>query len=234
METASNNPTGVKFPPLTMAQLKNYAHPDILARTFENLSNLHRLLPSHLTETLCCYKSEEDKQKGEDPEFSGLEKVLARYQLPEEVHLSPKPSKMPSWKRKSINSVSEGWKKCHLWKKNTEEPPMSTIVVRWLKKNMQPTEDLKSVISKLSVFGPIQSVTPCGRQSATVVYEDMISACRAVSAFQSQVPGTMFQCSWKQRFLSKNNAYSRNAEKTQPKKSFNNQETEERNKKRQV
>lgn len=69
---------------------------------------------------------------------------------------------------------------------------------------MQPTEDLKSVMSKLSVFGPIQSVTPCGRQSATVVYQDMISACRAVSAFQSQVPGTMFQCSWKQRFLSKN------------------------------
>lgn len=68
---------------------------------------------------------------------------------------------------------------------------------------MQPTEDLKSVVSRLAVFGPIQSVTACGRQSAIVVYEDMISACHAVNAFQSRAPGTMFQCSWKQRFLSK-------------------------------
>lgn len=203
MGTASNNPPGLKFPPLAAGQLKSYAHPDVLCRTFETLSNLHVLLPSHLKERLCSYKSEEDKQKCEDPEFSGLEKILSKYRLPEEVHLTPKPSRMPSWKRKAINSLGDGWKKCHLWKKNTKEPPMCTIVVRWLKKNMQPTEDLKSVVSRLAVFGPIQSVTACGRQSAIVVYEDMISACHAVNAFQSRAPGTMFQCSWKQRFLSK-------------------------------
>uniref|UniRef100_G1TB04 Uncharacterized protein n=1 Tax=Oryctolagus cuniculus TaxID=9986 RepID=G1TB04_RABIT len=138
MGTASNNPTGLKFPHLAAGQLKSYAHPDVLCRTFETLSNLHVLLPSHLTERLCSYKSEEDQQKCEDPEFSGLEKILSKYRLPEEVHLTPKPSRMPSWKRKAINSLGDGWKKCHLWKKNTKEPPMSTIVVRMFTQEITP------------------------------------------------------------------------------------------------
>lgn len=68
---------------------------------------------------------------------------------------------------------------------------------------MQPSEDLESITERLSVFGPIQSVTLCGRQSAVVVFEDTISACNAVNALQSRIPGTMFQCSWQQRFMSK-------------------------------
>ncbi|XP_062954269.1 testis expressed protein 56-like [Cynocephalus volans] len=196
--------SAVKLPPLDKCQKrKNYAHPEVLCHTFETLSNLHQLLPTQLTEVLYSYKSEEDKKKGENAELSGLERILARHQLPKEIHLTPKPSTMPIRKRKLINNVTDEWKKCHLWKKNTKEPPMSTIVVRWLKKNMQPTEDLKSVIFRLSAFGPIQSVTVCGRQSAIVAFEDMTSACNAVNAFQSRVPGTMFQCSWQQRFMSK-------------------------------
>lgn len=160
----------------------------------------------------------------QNPEFSGLERILARHQLPKEINATPKPSSIPLWRRKSINNANRGWKKCHLWKKKMEEPPMSTIVVRWLKKYMQPTEDLQSVIQRLSVFGPIKSVTLCGRQSAIVVFEDMISACNAVNAFQSRAPGTMFQCSWQQRFMSKDKVYSRryteksgHTEKSQPK-----------------
>ncbi|EFB16290.1 hypothetical protein PANDA_013580, partial [Ailuropoda melanoleuca] len=139
----------------------------------------------------------------QNSEFSGLERILARHQFPKEINATPKPSSMPLRKRKSINNANRGWKKCHLGNKNMEEPPMSTIVVRWLKKNMQLTEDLQSVIQRLSVFGPIKSVTLCGRQSAIVVFKDMTSACNAVNAFQSRTPGTMFQCSWQQRFMSK-------------------------------
>uniref|UniRef100_A0A8C9AJR5 RRM domain-containing protein n=1 Tax=Prolemur simus TaxID=1328070 RepID=A0A8C9AJR5_PROSS len=219
MGTASNHSRVPKLPPLDKCQKpKNYAHSEVLCHTFETLSNLHKLLPNHLMELLHSYKSEEDQKKCENPELSGLERILARHQFPKEISLTPKPSRVPSWRRKAVNNVSDGWKKCHLWKRNTKDPPMSTIVVRWLKKNMQPTEDLKSVICRLSAFGPIQSVTVCGRQSAIVVFKDMTSACNAVSAFQSRIPGTMFQCSWQQRFMSKDKSYSRKcSQKTQPK-----------------
>ncbi|XP_027459116.1 uncharacterized protein C6orf201 homolog isoform X1 [Zalophus californianus] len=202
MGTAKNNHFTLKLPLLDKLKTpKNYAQPEVLRHTFETLSNLHRLLPNHLMETLYSYKREEDKQNCQNSEFSGLERILARHEFPKEINMTPKPSSMPLWKRKSINNANHGWKKCLLWNKNMEEPPMSTILVRWLKKNMQPTEDLQSVIQRLSVFGPIKSVTLCGRQSAIVVFKNMTSACNAVNAFQSMTPGTMFHCSWQQRFM---------------------------------
>nr|XP_011749092.1 uncharacterized protein C6orf201 homolog [Macaca nemestrina] len=217
MRTASSSSSMMKFS-LLDKKPKNYAQPEVLCHTFDTLSNLHKLLPNHLMETLYSYRSEEDKKKCENPELSGLERILARHELPKEINLTPKPNRMPLWKRKISNNVTDGWKKCHLLTRNTKEPPMSTIVVRWLKKNMQPTEDLKSVICRLSAFGPIQSVTVCGRQSAIVAFKDMTSACNAVSAFQSRTPGTMFQCSWQQRFMSKDKIYSKKCtQKTQPK-----------------
>lgn len=66
---------------------------------------------------------------GENSEFSGLERILERHQFPKEIHLTPKPSSMPLWRRKA-NNENQGWKKCHVWNKTTKEPPMSTIVVR--------------------------------------------------------------------------------------------------------
>ncbi|XP_033071987.1 uncharacterized protein C6orf201 homolog isoform X1 [Trachypithecus francoisi] len=253
MRTASSSSSMMKFSLLDKCEKpKNYAQPEVLCHTFDMLSNLHKLLPNHLMETLYSYRSEEDKKKcmwvevrheffsvsihfiliqtastlsRENPELSGLERILARHQLPKEINLTPKPNRIPLWKRKMINNVTDGWKKCHLLTRNTKEPPMSTIVVRWLQKNMQPTEDLKSVICRLSAFGPIQSVTVYGRQSAIVAFKDMTSACNAVSAFQSRTPGTMFQCSWQQRFMSKDKTYSKKCtQKTQPKE--HKQETE--------
>ncbi|KAM9665297.1 testis expressed protein 56-like [Trichechus inunguis] len=204
METASNTRITLKFPPLDKGQkVKNYDRPEVLRDTFETLSNLHKLLPSRLMETLYSLKSEEDKRKCQNSELSGLERILARQQLLEEINLTPKPSSTLIWKRKLNSNENNGWKRCHLWKKTIKEPLMSTIVVRWLKKNLQPTEDLQSVIQRLSVFGPIQSFTLCGRQSAIVVFKDMTSACNAVNAFQSRSPGTPFHCSWHQRFMSK-------------------------------
>ncbi|XP_039078679.1 uncharacterized protein C6orf201 homolog isoform X1 [Hyaena hyaena] len=219
MGTAENNHIVLKLPLLDKPKTqKNYAQPEVLNHTFETLSNLHKLLPNLMMETLYSYKREADKQNSQNSEFSGLERILARHQFPKEINRTPNPSSMPLWRRKSINNANRGWSKCQLWNKSPEEPLMSTIVVRWLKKNMQPTEDLQSVIQRLSVFGPIKSVTFFGRQSATVVFQDMTSACNAVNAFQSRTPGTMFQCSWQQRFMSKDKTFSRSyTAKSQPK-----------------
>ncbi|XP_050999187.1 uncharacterized protein C6orf201 homolog [Acomys russatus] len=206
MGTANNTPSDIQL--FGKEKLRSYSQLD-MCHTFDLLSNLHKLLPNHMVEVLHSYRSEEDKTKCENSEFSGLEKILARHQLPKEVSLTPKPSKVPLWRRKIINNISGNWKKYHMWKKNTYEPPMCTIVIRWAKKNMGPTADLKSVIQRLSEFGPITSVTPCGRQSAIVVFKDMTSACKAVNAFHRISVGTMLQCSWKQRFMSKTKSWSR-------------------------
>lgn len=81
--------------------------------------------------------------------------------------------------------------------------PLFAPPARRLKKNTRPTEDLDSVIQRLSVFGPIKSVSLRGRQSAVVVFEHTVSACSTVNAFRSRTPGTMFQCAWQQRFIAK-------------------------------
>ncbi|XP_076999609.1 testis expressed protein 56-like isoform X2 [Tamandua tetradactyla] len=204
MATASKNRTASRFLPVEKCQeSKKYDEQEVLHHTFEVLSNLHKLLPNHLMERLHSYRSEEDKKRCEDSELSGLEKILKRHEWPKEVNLTPKPSSMPFWKRKANNSASDRWKKCHLWKQKTQEPPMSTIVVRWLKRNMQPMEDLQSITQRLSAFGPIQSVTPCGKQSAMVVFKDTTSACHAMNAFQSRNPNRLFQCFWQHEFMSK-------------------------------
>ncbi|XP_006158814.1 uncharacterized protein C6orf201 homolog isoform X2 [Tupaia chinensis] len=219
MEADGSNPPVLKFPPLTKCQeTKNYADPEVLCHTFETLSNLHKLLPNHLMKWLSSYRSKEDKKINENSELSSLEKMLERHDLPKEISLTPKPNRMPPWKRKTINNVSDGWKKCPLWRRTTKEPPMSTVVVRWVKKNMEPSEDLESVTRRLSAFGPIQSVAVCGRQTAIVVFKDITSACHAVSAFHSKERGAALQCSWQQQFMAKDQAYSRKcSKKTQSK-----------------
>ncbi|XP_010621088.1 uncharacterized protein C6orf201 homolog [Fukomys damarensis] len=209
MGTAGNDPQVMQFPPIDQKRArKNYANPNDLRHTFEALSNLHKLLPNHRMETLHSYKSDEDRKKCETADLSGLERILERHHFPPEINLTPKPSRMLSWKSKAVNTASEWQKKCPLWKRNSKEPPMHTVVVRWLKKNLHPTEDLKSVMDLLSAFGPIQSVTACGRQSAIVVFSDINSACKAVSAFHSKVPGSTLQCSWQQRFMAKDVRFS--------------------------
>ncbi|XP_053458013.1 testis expressed protein 56-like [Nycticebus coucang] len=218
METAGNNCSVPEFPLLNkFCKPKNSAHSNDPDHTFEILANLHRLLPNNLMEMLYSYKSEEDQKKCEDPELSGLERILARHHFPEEINLTPKPSRMITQKKKATNIISDRYK-CPQWNRSTKDPPMATIIVRWLKHNVKATEDLKLVIYRLSAFGTIQSVTVCGQQTAIVAYKDIISACNAVSAFGSRIPGTMIQCSWQQKFLRQDISYSRNyCEKTQPK-----------------
>ncbi|XP_008829909.1 uncharacterized protein C6orf201 homolog [Nannospalax galili] len=125
METASNT-SSAKLQGLHEYESKDYAQPDIMNHTFELLSNLHKLLPNHLVEALHSYRSKEDKIKCEAPELSALEKILARHQMPKEISLTPKPSRMPSWRRKNVSNLNDSWKKCHLLR----DPPMHTIIVR--------------------------------------------------------------------------------------------------------
>ncbi|KAK1339675.1 hypothetical protein QTO34_018229 [Cnephaeus nilssonii] len=210
METAESNQIVLKFSlPENCKTSKNYDDPEVLRHTFETLSNLHMLLPNNLIQLLYCYRSGLDKQQcmrieGEcELSLPDLETDLSKTSVSKRDLYDSKAKQCALWKRKIINNENHGWKKCHLLNKSIKDPPMSTIVVRWLKRNMKPTEDLQSVIQKLSVFGPIKSVSLCGRQSAIVVFENMTSACHAVSAFKSRTPGTMVHCSWQHQFMSK-------------------------------
>uniref|UniRef100_A0A2K6SU94 Uncharacterized protein n=1 Tax=Saimiri boliviensis boliviensis TaxID=39432 RepID=A0A2K6SU94_SAIBB len=165
MRTASSSSREVKFSLLDKCEKpKNYAQPEVLCHTFEVLSNLHKLLPNHLMEKLYSYKSEEDKKKCENPELSGLERILARHQLPKEINVTPKPNRMPPWKRKIINNVTDSWKKCHLLKRNTKEPPMSTIVVRKLiQKNVPRRHSRRNISRKLRKLPTAAKGTQTGK-----------------------------------------------------------------------
>lgn len=63
-------------------------------------------------------------------EFFGLERILVRYKFLKEINLILKLSNMFLWKRKVVNNVSYGWKKCYLWNKNTKDFLLLIIVVR--------------------------------------------------------------------------------------------------------
>ncbi|XP_023567894.1 uncharacterized protein C6orf201 homolog [Octodon degus] len=204
MGTTSNDPLLMRFLPVGQKrEPKNYARPEVLRQTFETISALHKLLPNHMMEMLYSYKTEEDKRKCDRADLTGLERILERHQFPPEINLTPKPSTTHSWKRKAINNAREARKRCPLWKENSEEPPMCTVLARWLRTSRGSTEDLKSVTDQLAAFGPIRSVTTCGRQSALVVFRDIEAACKAVSAFHGKARGSALQCSWRQGFMSK-------------------------------
>ncbi|XP_035150934.2 uncharacterized protein C6orf201 isoform X5 [Callithrix jacchus] len=170
MRTATSSDSLIKFSLLDKCEKpKNYAQPEVLCHTFEALSNLHKLLPNHLMETLYSYKSEEDKKKCENPELSGLERILARHQLPKEINLTPKPNRMPPWKRKIVNNVTDAWKKCHLLKRNMKEPPMSTIVVRKLiQKNVPRRHSQRNISRKLRKLPTAAKGTQTGKSQCLV------------------------------------------------------------------
>ncbi|XP_055451069.1 testis expressed protein 56-like [Psammomys obesus] len=150
----------------------NYAQPDVLCHTFDLLSNLHKLLPNNLVELLHSYRSNVDKSK-----YVVIN--LLTLQVPS-VH----------------ETLATSW---------PDKPVFSEWTVGfahgWAKKTLRPTENLKTVSQKLAEFGPIVSITPCGRKSAFVVYKDTTSACKAMNAFKTA--GTVFHCSWQHQFMSK-------------------------------
>lgn len=53
------------------------------------------------------------------------------------------------------------------------------------------------------MFGPIRSVRRYGRDSAVVVFEELSSACRAMSAAETHVADRGLRCAWHPRFMSR-------------------------------
>lgn len=56
-------------------------------------------------------------------------------------------------------------------------------------------------MEELSRFGTVESVDFIGRQTAIVVFRDIISACKVVNAFPAK-PGERIQCVWHDKFMS--------------------------------
>ena len=63
--------------------------------------------------------------------------------------------------------------------------------------------DKKSVVQELTKFGEIESVTPFGRQTVVVIFKEIRSACKAISAFPPDGPERSMQCFWYHKFMSK-------------------------------
>ncbi|XP_038626265.1 uncharacterized protein C6orf201 homolog [Tachyglossus aculeatus] len=188
------------LPPMAMCQkLKSYEQDKDIYRTFLELSTLHRLLPDPLRETLSTYICEEDAWSGFI--YSSLENLYIRKELPSNILLTPPPSHVPRWERVLSNKKSKENREIKLEMEQIKETPMSTLLVRWLQRNMKPKQDHQTATRKLSQFGPLESITTLGQQTALVVFKEMVSACRAVSTFPADDPGTSFQCSWHHKFM---------------------------------
>ncbi|XP_068959662.1 testis expressed protein 56-like [Petaurus breviceps papuanus] len=192
----------LKLPPLTIYQKgKTFKETEDLRSTFDRLSKLHRLLPDPLRDLLCSFISEEDVR--ENNEFPKLEKILKVKKLPSEVYTATAPNHVAPWRRNISNAMFEEGRERSFWKKQFKGILMSAVIARWLDRNMKPSMKENLVTEELLVFGPIESVTTLGRQSALIIYEDIISACRAVSAFPANNEGRRLQCCWYHKFMAK-------------------------------
>uniref|UniRef100_A0A8C8RMG5 RRM domain-containing protein n=1 Tax=Pelusios castaneus TaxID=367368 RepID=A0A8C8RMG5_9SAUR len=128
-----------------------------------------------------------------------FENLLTSKELHRELYLSPAPDHVQLWKRNISNRLAEEHRQFR-W--NIKDTPMSTIIVRWIKRNMLASYDYHSVIQELKRFGALESVTPFGRQTAVVTFKDITSACKAVNAFPANNPGRRIQCVWHHKFMS--------------------------------
>ncbi|KAG6925289.1 chromosome 6 orf 201, partial [Chelydra serpentina] len=138
-------------------------------------------------------------EEGECFHSVSFENILTGKGLHREVYLSPEPDHVPRWKRNISNRLAEKYKQFRL---NLKDTPMSAVIVRWIKRNMLASYDYHSVIQELSRFGAIESVTPSGRQTAIVIFKDIISACKAMNAFPANNPSRRIQCVWHHKFMS--------------------------------
>uniref|UniRef100_A0A674J328 RRM domain-containing protein n=1 Tax=Terrapene triunguis TaxID=2587831 RepID=A0A674J328_9SAUR len=139
-----------------------------------------------------------------------FENLLTGKGLHRELYLSPEPDHVPLWKRNISNRLAEKYRQFRL---NIKDTPMSAVIVRWIKRNILASYDYHSVIQELSRFGAIESVTPSGRQTAVVIFKDIISACKAMNAFPANDPGRRIQCVWHHKFMSEYRMSAQHSEK---------------------
>ncbi|XP_074064738.1 testis expressed protein 56-like [Macrotis lagotis] len=194
--------SSLKLPPLTTYhKRKTFHESEDIPAIFEKLAKLHRLLPDPLRDLLCSFISEEDVR--ENYEFPKLEKILKVKKLPNAIYKETAPNHVTLWRRKLSNTILEENRDLIFQKKQVKGILMSAVIVRWQKRNMRPQMNQESVTEELSIFGPIESVTTLGRRSALIIYENIISACRAVSAFPAEIEDARLQCFWYHKFMTK-------------------------------
>ncbi|XP_044860015.1 uncharacterized protein C6orf201 homolog [Mauremys mutica] len=187
----------LKLPPLGKCQKVNsYNKEEDIYKLFIKLSRLHCKLQDPLKELLYQCASEEE---GECFHSFSFENLLTGKGLHRELYFSPEPDHVPLWKRNISNRLAEKYRQFRF---NLKDTPMSAVTVRWTKRNILASYDYHSVIQELSRFGAIESVTPSGRQTAVVIFKDIISACKAMNAFPANNPGRRIQCVWHHKFMS--------------------------------
>ncbi|XP_074126903.1 testis expressed protein 56-like [Sminthopsis crassicaudata] len=192
----------LKLPPLALYQKGERFHKtEDISSTFDKLYKLHWILPDPLRDLLCTFVSEEDVR--ENHEYPKVEKVLKVKKLPSEIYISKEPN--PASRKRTMSSIKyEGSRKFSFQEKRLKGILMSAIIVRWLRRSTKPPMSQESVAEEMLVFGPIESITTLGKQSALIIYENIISACRAVSAFSTDTSGRNIRCYWFHKFMSKN------------------------------
>ncbi|XP_007488082.1 testis expressed protein 56 [Monodelphis domestica] len=196
----------LKLPPLTMYQKgKTVNRTQDIRSTFERISKLHRLLPDPLRDVLCSFTSEEDLR--ENNEFPVFEKILKVKKLPNEIYKITAPNHMPFWRRYMSNKIFEANREFIFRKRPLQGIIMSAVVVRWLERNLRPSLTQEMVTEVLLVFGPIESVTSMGQRSALIIFENIISASRAVSAFPHDGILNRIKCIWFYKYMAKDRKY---------------------------
>ncbi|KAH0617951.1 hypothetical protein JD844_016751 [Phrynosoma platyrhinos] len=193
----SRTRSSLNLPPLVMYQkLATYDKKDDINRVFLKLSALYSNLKDPLKEVLLQCECEDQEKSFKVSYFD----MFARNELPQDVYSSPSPDHMPPGKRFFSNKAAKEHTALGVYR---QDAPMATIVARWTPKSMSTQYDQKSVLQELAKFGEIESVAPFGRQTVIVVFKEVTSACKAMSAFPPNGPDRSMQCFWHHKFMSK-------------------------------
>ncbi|KAK6179659.1 hypothetical protein SNE40_011969 [Patella caerulea] len=90
----------------------------------------------------------------------------------------------------------------------TAQLPLSTIVIRWKIGRNIPTYDKGELKGLLSVYGNVHTIYRQTPNSATVVFNDIASACRVIQAKHLGEPRNKIHCVWYHKFMSNKAFYT--------------------------
>ncbi|XP_033010535.1 uncharacterized protein C6orf201 homolog [Lacerta agilis] len=188
----------LNLPPLVIYQkLSTCDKEEDICQVFQKLSALCGNLQDPLKELLlrCAYEDQEKSYK-----VSYFDTFDTDSDLLQGAYCSPQPDHMPLIKRFLSNKIAKEHKAFGVYRRDA---PLATIIARWTPNSMSAHYDRQSVIQELKKFGDIESVTPFGRQTVIVVFKEICSACKAVSAFPPECSEGGIRCFWHHKFMSK-------------------------------
>ncbi|XP_026532430.1 uncharacterized protein C6orf201 homolog [Notechis scutatus] len=188
--------SSLNLPSLVKSQkLKRCDKMDEINEVFLKLSMLHNNLPDPLRDILVQCACEDQRKCYKVSFFDNFSMNL----IPKEAYCSPPPNHMPLRKRRISNQIANQPRPFGVYR---QDMPLATIIARWIPKTTSFQFDHQSAIQELATFGDIESLVPCGRQSAIVTFKEIRSACKAVSAFPPNGPNRHLQCFWHHKFMS--------------------------------